>query len=180
SFDPGSEALHDLDLTAPGTAIGTPGYWSPEQRRGEPGDPASDVYSLGAIVYRVLAGRASRSGVPTGDELAAALVDAPRWLMDLVAKATAIEPCERHATAAAFATELRRGMAAAPSVRRERSAPSRFRFLISAVVTAVALVSRDAAPAPSAAPRIAAELAAHGQWNGDFGEMAFAITGDRV
>ncbi|HSS01997.1 MAG TPA: serine/threonine-protein kinase [Kofleriaceae bacterium] len=63
SFDPGSEALHDLDLTAPGTAIGTPGYWSPEQRRGEPGDAASDIYSLGAIIYRVLAGRASRSGV---------------------------------------------------------------------------------------------------------------------
>jgi hypothetical protein len=180
SFDPGSEALHDLDLTAPGTAIGTPGYWSPEQRRGEPGEPASDVYSLGAIVYRLLAGRASRSGVPTGDELAAALAGAPRWLLDLVARATAIEPGERHASAAAFAAELRRGMAIESRARRERSAPSRFRYLVPAVATAVALVSRDAAPAPAAASRIAAELAARGHWNGDFGEMAFAISGDRV
>jgi hypothetical protein len=180
-FDPGSEALHDLDLTAPGTAIGTPGYWSPEQRRGEPGDTTSDVYSLGAIVFRIFAGRASRSGVPTGSELTTAMVSAPRWVIELVAKATATDPSGRHGSAAALASDLRRGLAAESRARRDRGAGSRLRYLVPAFATVVALVSHDAASCRAdAASGISSALTAGGRWHGDFGEMAFALSGDRV
>lgn len=44
-------------FTATGTAIGSPHYVSPEQASGRPVEGASDVYSLGVVLYELLAGR---------------------------------------------------------------------------------------------------------------------------
>src|SRR5262245_53837370 len=44
-------------LTEAGTVLGTAAYISPEQALGEPATPASDVYSFGIILYRMLTGR---------------------------------------------------------------------------------------------------------------------------
>ena len=48
--------------TATGALLGTPGYMSPEQVRGEPLDPRSDVFSLGAILYELLSAQRAFPG----------------------------------------------------------------------------------------------------------------------
>ena len=99
----GPEALHDVVVTLPGTAVGTPGYWSPEQRNGEVGDLRSDVYALGMLLFRI------------------ARPPVPGWLVDVIIRATAVAPRDRYPSAGELAAELRHGLALSSRAIRRAS-----------------------------------------------------------
>jgi serine/threonine protein kinase len=52
-----AKAAEQSDITKVGSVLGTAAYLSPEQARGEPAGPASDMYALGVVAYQLLAGR---------------------------------------------------------------------------------------------------------------------------
>jgi serine/threonine protein kinase/Tol biopolymer transport system component len=63
--------------TEPGTVMGTAGYMSPEQVRGEAVDHRSDIFSLGVILYEMLSGRRAFSGDTAVQTMNAILTEDP-------------------------------------------------------------------------------------------------------
>jgi serine/threonine protein kinase/tetratricopeptide (TPR) repeat protein len=75
--DFGVAAAHDVRLTKTGAVVGTPAYMAPEQARGDAGaDVRSDIYSLGATLFELIAGRPPHVG-PTSIATLARLVTTP-------------------------------------------------------------------------------------------------------
>ena len=106
-------------LTETGLSLGTPQYMSPEQATGDRVlDARSDVYSLGAVLYEMLAGETPHTG-PTAQAVIAKLMTerptrlrtvrdtVPEGVDAAVAKALAKVPADRFATARDFAAALR-------------------------------------------------------------------------
>jgi serine/threonine-protein kinase len=62
-----AKAADDSDITRVGSVIGTAAYLSPEQARGEPAGPASDLYALGVVAYQLAAGRLPYQGASLTD-----------------------------------------------------------------------------------------------------------------
>ncbi len=95
-------------LTAVGTALGTPAFMPPEQWKGEEVDASSDVYAFGAVLHTMLTGRVPFSGTLPAlmaqhltqppPPVLEARPDIPAELADLVARMLAKEPAERPAS----------------------------------------------------------------------------------
>ena len=113
-------------LTGTGFSIGTPYYMSPEQATGDrQPDARSDIYSLGCVLYEMLAGEPPHSGPNAQAVLARILTEPPRELRKLrgsvpvalervVAKSLSRFPADRYTTAAAFAEALSKSDAVEP------------------------------------------------------------------
>jgi eukaryotic-like serine/threonine-protein kinase len=126
-----ARVLAATTLTAPGAVVGTPGYMAPEQIRAD-GDPkgASDVFSLGCVLFECLTGRAPFVAETTYEVLARVLVevtplireerpDAPLGVEALIEQMLAKDPDARP-PAGDVVTALSEMLAALPAAADER------------------------------------------------------------
>ena len=87
--------LGDTSSTERRQLIGTPNYMSPEQALGRKLDARSDVFSIGTILYELLAGRRAFDGNTIDETLAQVISDAPAPLDPQVVPPRLVEICER-------------------------------------------------------------------------------------
>jgi serine/threonine-protein kinase len=120
-----ARAVAEAQMTLPGTTLGSVHYFSPEQARGEQATAASDVFSLGIVLYELLTGRRPWEGdtaaavamarlagpVPDPTTVRAGI---PPDLAAIDRRALAMEPVDRWSSAATLATALEAFLSGAP------------------------------------------------------------------
>jgi serine/threonine-protein kinase len=117
-------------LTRPNVAIGTPVYMSPEQAAGRPADPLTDVYAVGGLLYEMLTGQPPCAGEDAMVVLAKKASEDPApprqlrpelppELEELIMRALARAPDDRHPSMAALKDDVLARLAAA----EEEAAP---------------------------------------------------------
>ncbi|MBW1972525.1 MAG: SUMF1/EgtB/PvdO family nonheme iron enzyme, partial [Deltaproteobacteria bacterium] len=118
-----AKALDGMHLTRTASSIGTPEYMSPEQIEGKEITYKADIYSLGAVAFKMLTGVTPFSGnttvaifnghlnkpVPSVTQFVEEL---PKWLDPIIVKAMAKDASKRYIKAIDMIEDLKRGMAA--------------------------------------------------------------------
>jgi serine/threonine protein kinase len=159
-------------LTPSGVIVGTASYMAPEQARGNGRSvtPTADVYSLGAILYHLVAGRPPFLGATFASTLGQVLYGEPeplrlgrasRDLEAICLKCLEKDPGDRYPSAEALAEDLRRFLDGKPTVARPRrwyqrawrAARRRSRWAAAAMLClmlpmALALTPKNPEPAP--------------------------------
>jgi serine/threonine-protein kinase len=122
---------YDAGLTLPGQPLGTPAYMSPEQAAGRIREigPSSDIFSLGVILFELLAGRRPFLAKSAAELLYAVIHDdpgppsrvngaIPRALDHICMKCMRKDPAKRYPSAEALALDLERFLDGDPVVAR--------------------------------------------------------------
>jgi serine/threonine-protein kinase len=155
-------------LTQTGAVLGTPAYMSPEQARGDKVDFRTDIYSLGAVLYRLATGVRPFEGVEAAATISALLTSAPtrpraidpslpEGLEVVIQKAMAARPADRYASMAELDAALApfdtgaglAGIAAGEPAPERRARP------VAERTAAVAEIERSRREARAARPTIA-------------------------
>jgi Tol biopolymer transport system component len=151
----GNEPTQQVGTEA-GIVMGTVGYMSPEQVRGKPADPRSDIFAFGAILYEMLSGKRAFHGDSSVDTMSAILKEEPADLSETTRNVSpALErivrhcleknPAERFQSArdVAFNLEALTDISSSSrgGVRAMPDAPSPRRWLMPALAAALLLAS---------------------------------------
>lgn len=153
-----ARALSEAALTLPGTTLGSVHYFSPEQARGELATPASDIYSLGIVLFELLTGRRPWTGDTAAAIATARLTGAvpspakvhggiPPSLDAIARKAMATSPQDRFASASDMADALDLFIGEERAVEGGRSKPTGPRAAGAAAAGAAAAAGLAAAGA---------------------------------
>lgn len=139
----------EAGLTRPGSSLGTPAYMSPEQATGRPVDARTDVWSLGVMLYEMIAGRRPFTGENAQAQIHAILErepeplsqsrpDVPAIVARAVHKATTKDPGQRYQSVNEFIAHLTAGTG--PHALAAAAHRRHWRMLAAAGLLAVALV----------------------------------------
>ena len=146
-----TDAATAIQLTRPGTVLGTAGYMSPEQVRGATVDQRSDIFSFGIVLYEMLSGQRAFSRNSAGETMSAILNDEPpqrsgdaitRDLSAIVRRCLAKNPDARYQSAQDLAFHL--GALSRHRVSSFAAAATGARLFVFIAAAAVALLGAGA------------------------------------
>ena len=150
-----------LELTDEGTVMGTAGYMSPEQVRGEQVDHRSDLFSFGVILYEMLGGKRAFAGASSVEVMHAILKEDPPELpasvplsLDRIVRRCLQKDRERRFQTAADLAWALQSLPLSPAQieRPKRSAWWKWAILGAATITAVAVYWLGVRPPSHPAP----------------------------